>query len=196
MQRRLGYRGAAAAVILLGWLPAVTAFAADPGGRRIRRVAVVSPRPSRAVARGRAIGVSRGIQARSAIAVRTEAPQLLIESGSLDFGPVVPGNEAIQPGGVVARVISQGPYRLVLVSRGGVVTKDGQPVSGAGLSCRSSQTGAFHRLRVGAPVTVWSGGGTSPAGDLVVLDLKLDLTDLDPTGHYVYALDLRVEPAY
>jgi len=196
LKRRFPGQAVAAAAIL-GWLLPVAAPAAQPGGRsRVLKRTVSSPLSARPVARGRVTAVPRGGLARVLTAARTEQPQLLIETDSLDFGQVVAGDDAEHPGAVVARVISPGPYRLVIASRGGVVTSADQPVAGARLACRSSHTGVYRSLPAGVPVTVWSGDGTSLAGDLVVLDLRLDLTDADPTGHYIYSLDLRVEPGY
>lgn len=120
---------------------------------------------------------------------------LAVESGPVRFGELIPGEPAEIEGAIRTRVHSARPWILELVPylplR--IVDRGGLPVPQSRLAWRSRETGNYRVFDGVMPVVVARGGATGPAGEVVVVDLRLLLGDNDELGRYECAFNLILE---
>lgn len=145
-----------------------------------------APRTTEPGTRGRVDGRRPDLRVTEAsyIASRVE-----VESAAVTFGSVVPDEGQELPGAVAIRVFSPRPWSLRLVPTQSLSeTQQGRQVDWSRLQWRS-RTAAFRPFaEVGA--TVARGLATPPAGELVIIDLRLEFAGNDPLG--LYSCSFRV----
>ena len=113
-----------------------------------------------------------------------------IESGSISFSEVIPGQDKNLPGSVAIRVFSDGNWRLLLVSDFLRVLDRVERVPASRLMIRSRAAPEFLQFQEGRPIVIARGIKTNPAGRIVLADLRLRLEDQDPVG--IYSSQLRI----
>jgi hypothetical protein len=109
----------------------------------------------------------------------------VVESADADFGEMLPETARELRGAFVLRVHSDRDWELRLVPTGDLeVTGTADRVPLDRLAWRASASGGFEPFRSTAGVTVARGGPTGGAGEVVILDLRLELSDRDTLGRY------------
>ena len=119
----------------------------------------------------------------------------IVERASADFGLVSPGDSATLDGALVIRVFSDRDWTLKLAPRTTTVSAGtlSSPIPASRLALRSNST-HWEPLREGIPRVIARGEATGGAGELVILDLKLDLDGRDPVGYFGAELELTLDP--
>ena len=109
----------------------------------------------------------------------------VVESADADFGEMVPDEERDLPGAFVLRVHSDRDWELRLLPTGDLeVTGTVDRVPLDRLAWRGPASGGYERITSTAPITVARGGPTGGAGQVVAIDLRLELSDRDTLGRY------------
>jgi hypothetical protein len=115
----------------------------------------------------------------------------VIESGPVDFGPLEPGIPRELLAAIRVRIFAARDWTLSIVPDTPLRLLDGRNavLPHSRLSWRSDATGGFVPVVGPRPAVVARGGATGPAGQLVVVDLRMLLGDKDEVG--AYASDYR-----
>ena len=121
-------------------------------------------------------------------------PSFVIESGPVSFGEVRHDKVTEVPGAVVVRVFSTQPWTLRLEPESPLTVVDsGTAVPVSRLQWRSERSSRFQPLQTAGGTEIARGPATSRGGQLVVVDLELQLADTDPTGEYGCRLRLGLQ---
>lgn len=124
-----------------------------------------------------------------------ESTRVSVESPPVAFGEVLVGDPVVVPGAVTVRVVSPRPWLLRLVPVSELERRDGDgPVTLSRLSWRGGLATGFVPFEGREAVVVAEGSPTGSSGRLVILDLKLELTDADPVGEYSSRFRVQMEP--
>ncbi len=116
-----------------------------------------------------------------------------VESSAISFGTLDPEVELL-PKPLVVRVHSNQEWALKLIPSPGLVVETGVSVPLDRLQWRPNATGLFVPFDTSGPLTIASGMPTDDAGDLVLVELLLDLEETDPIGQYRFILRLLLGP--
>ena len=116
-----------------------------------------------------------------------------VESNAISFGTLDPAVELL-PKPLVVRVHSDQEWALKLIPSPGLVVETGESVPLDRLQWRPNTTGLFVPFDTSGPLTIASGMPTDEAGDLVLVELSLDLEETDPIGQYRFILRLMLSP--
>ena len=116
-----------------------------------------------------------------------------VESSAISFGTLDPQVEVL-PKPLVVRVHSDQEWALKLIPSPGLVVETGAPVPLDRLQWRPNTTGLFVPFDTSGPLTIASGMPTDAAGDLVLVELVLDLEETDAIGQYRFMLRLVLGP--
>ena len=204
MDRVLKMRQVAVAVCVLAssgnWIawaeePIELARRAEPGKDSVgapRRSRAVEAFPGRTVRAG-AFAASRASE--TGLAFPGTGMRYVVESRSIAFGDVVPGEPLDIPGAIRVRVFSDRDWHLRLLPVSPLRHLErGLAVPLSRLAWRPSGAGPHHSLSEGAPQTIASGARTSGGGVLVAVDLRLATADGDPLGPYETSFRLELTP--
>lgn len=159
-----------------------------------------SPRPLRQdseLAQGPSVAIGRSIRAVQPFVqtgrMQPNETHLIVESAPVSFGEVVANRESELEDALMVRVFSDSDWELRLVPEASGGVADRMTTSSmSGLEWRSLSS-RWSGLRVGEPVVVSRGRRTGPSGELVSVDLRLQLSDRDPLGQYGFNLRLALE---
>lgn len=110
----------------------------------------------------------------------------VVESGPVDFGSLEPGVPRELPAAVRVRVFAGGEWvlRMIADSPLRLIDAAGSFELDSALSWRSASTGTFIPVGGSRPTVVARGVATGPAGQLVIVDLRMVVGDLDGLGRY------------
>jgi hypothetical protein len=112
-----------------------------------------------------------------------------IQSGNISFHDIIPGKASDLLSAITIRVFSERPWKLLLFATNPLqVTDHLNEVSLSRLQIKSHETTGFVKLLEDNPIVIARGSATSPAGELVVADVRLHLDGNDPLGHYTSVL--------
>ncbi len=126
--------------------------------------------------------------------MQSDETHLIVESAPVSFGAVVANRESEVEDALMVRVFSDSDWELRLVPEAAVGVAGRMTTSSmSGLEWRSLSSSRWNGLRVGEPVVVSRGRRTGPSGELVSVDLRLELSDRDPLGQYGFNLRLALE---
>ena len=121
-------------------------------------------------------------------------PSFVVESGPVSFGEVRHDKVTEVPGAIVVRVFSTRPWTLRLEPEAPLsVVDSGTAVPLSRLQWRSGSSSRFQPLQNVGGTEISRGPATSRGGQLVVVDLELQLADTDPTGEYGCRLRLDLQ---
>ena len=179
-QARGALAGARRRVVLASVLAAASTTAGTAGGR-----ATLSHDVS--AARTNMTSSSRASIARTASgATAPGAGGFVIESNAVDFGALEPGVPAEMLAALRVRVFAARDWTLKIVPDTPMRLLDGRSASipHSRLSWRTPATGTFVPLTGPQPKVLARGRTTGPAGQLVVVDLRMQMDDLDEIGPY------------
>ena len=178
-------------MVLLGWTPCVEARDRDrsASGERPRRsidlprVGIDGPADSRASRRS------------MRPEVRGERTRYVIESGSVEFGNVLPDVAEIRSGAMRVRVFSDRDWVLKMTpdSRLKLFDASGGSAPMSRIAWRSPDSGGFIPVSGGHDAVIARGVATGNGGKLVVVDLELRLEPTDDLGRYGCSLRLSLE---
>jgi hypothetical protein len=151
--------------------------------------AVLSAGFSRAATRNRAARVA---QPTNAVAPLTRCE---IDSDSISFGNLIPGERRVLPAALRMRVFSAQPWRLHLIPIcPSMARSTALPVPISRLHWRSAG-GEFVPFRTAVPALVAYGGPTGAAGRAVDIDYELELADTDPAEQYRCEFEILLDDA-
>jgi len=124
----------------------------------------------------------------------SDPAHLIVESGPISFGEVVVDRNAELVDALTVRVFSDSDWELRLVPEAAIgVASRVENLSMSRLEWKSSSSLKWIAFRVGEPVVISRGRQTGLSGDLVSVDLRLQLSDRDPVGQYGFNLRLALE---
>ncbi|MEW6367584.1 MAG: hypothetical protein AB1714_23385 [Acidobacteriota bacterium] len=118
----------------------------------------------------------------------------IVESAPISFESLNAGESIERHGAVLIRVFSDRDWILKLTPVGPLrVEETGGIVPFERVEWRSRLSGGYSIFREGVQAVVGRGARTGAGGELVVLDLRMQLLDSDPAGHYQTSLRVTVE---
>lgn len=187
-------------VIVWGWILLVVSGTPpllggdSPGLPRLLRLLEEGPPVARRVDPG-----GLGEQPRDSTTLPLPSPKarMTVDSHSISFGEVIPGEERILPGAVMIRVRSPGDWILKLVPKGPLAASDrGEIVPLSRLSWKGNFSPQFVPFREEQAAEVAWGLGTMGilgTDQLVYVDLRLALEETDPVGQYFCQFQVILE---
>lgn len=119
----------------------------------------------------------------------------VVERSDTDFGELNPGESRTLDSAVVVRVVSESDWMLSIVPRDTTITSGAltEVISSERLATRSKGSD-WRRLSSALPTVIARGRSTPGSGELVVLDLKIELDNRDPVGRFGGQLEIILEP--
>lgn len=119
----------------------------------------------------------------------------VIERADTDLGAILPGESRLVEGALVIRVFSETDWMLRLHADSVTIGSQTQAhmIPSDRLATRSNR-GPWEPLAGSLPAIVAKGGPTSGGGELVVIDLRLDLEQTDPVGTLDTRFEIVLEP--
>ena len=119
----------------------------------------------------------------------------VVERAETDFGELLAGEARTIEGAIVIRVFSNSDWILSVSPRQMQLLSGGvsREVSADRLAVRSRETD-WTPLGSALPVIVAQGVPTASSGDIVTIDVKIELHDRDGTGRFGGELEVLLEP--
>lgn len=119
----------------------------------------------------------------------------VVERSDTDFGELNPGESRTLDNAVVIRVVSESDWILSVAPGETTITSGAVTESIAAQRLATRSNGSEWRpLSSGLPTVVARGRSTPGSGEIVVLDLKIDLDNRDPVGRFGGQLEIILEP--
>jgi len=132
----------------------------------------------------------RAVQPKNAVVPLTHYE---IESDSIGFGNLTPGESRVLSAATRVRVFSAQPWRLQLIPICPSLTRSTAPAVPISRLHWRSAGGEFVPFRTAVPALVASGGPTGAAGRVVDIDYELVLLDTDPAEQYRCELEILLD---